>query len=51
VKGFRVVRVEREPTYTLVLYRARRPTFVPSSTLNALALTDEQPGVLLQGRR
>jgi hypothetical protein len=50
VKGFRVVRVEREPTYSLVLYRAARPTFVPLSTLTALALTDEQPGILLQGR-
>ncbi len=49
VKGFRVVRVERKPTYTLVLYRADRPTFVPMSTLTGLALTDEQPGVLLQG--
>ena len=36
------------PTYTLVLYRADRPTFVPMSTLAGLALTDEQPGVLLQ---
>ncbi|HEX5582446.1 glycosyltransferase family 39 protein [Gaiella sp.] len=49
VDGFRVVHVVREPTYTLVLYRAKRPTFVPMSTLTALALTDEQPGVLLQG--
>jgi mannosyltransferase len=49
VKGFRVVAIERKPTYTLVLYRARRPTFVPMSTLTGLALTDEQPGVLLQG--
>ena len=48
VKGFRVVAVERRPTYTLVLYRADRPTFVPMSTLTAVALTDEQPGVLLQ---
>jgi hypothetical protein len=48
VKGFRVVSVERKPTYTIVLYRARRPTFVPLETLSALALTDEQPGVLLQ---
>jgi hypothetical protein len=49
VKGFRVVDVERKPTYTLVLYRADRPTFVAMSTLAGLALTDEQPGVLLQG--
>jgi len=49
VKGFRVVDVERKPTYTLVLYRADRPTFVRLETLRALALTDEQPGVLLQG--
>jgi mannosyltransferase len=49
VKGFRVVDVERKPTYTLVLYRADRPTFVPMDTLTGLALTDEQPGVLLRG--
>jgi len=49
VKGFRVVDVERKPTYTLVLYRADRPTFVPMEKLIGLALTDEQPGVLLQG--
>jgi hypothetical protein len=50
LEGFRVVAVERRPTFTLVLYRAARPTFVPSSTLSSLALTDEQPGLLLQGR-
>jgi mannosyltransferase len=50
VPGFRVVDVEREPTYSLVLYRADRPRFVPMSTLTGLALTDEQPGILLQGR-
>jgi hypothetical protein len=49
VKGFRVVDVERKPTYTLVLYRADRPTFVPMENLIGLAHTDEQPGVLLQG--
>jgi mannosyltransferase len=49
VPGFRVVGVERRPTYTLVLYRADRPRVVPISTLSGLALTDEQPGVLLQG--
>jgi hypothetical protein len=49
VPGFRVVRVEREPTYALVLYRAERPTDVRVSTLAGLALTDEQPGILLQG--
>jgi hypothetical protein len=49
VKGFRVVDVQRKPTYTLIMYRAERPTFVPMSTLTGLALTDEQPGVLLQG--
>ena len=49
VKGFRVVAVERNPTYTLVLYRAELPTSVPIETLAGLALTDEQPGVLLQG--
>ena len=46
--GFRVVRVERRPTFTLVLYRADRPTDVPLTALAGLALTDEQPGILLQ---
>ena len=50
VPGFRVVGVERRPTFTLVRYRADRPTFVPTRTLSGLALADEQPGVLLQGR-
>jgi 4-amino-4-deoxy-L-arabinose transferase-like glycosyltransferase len=49
LKGFRVVDVERKPTYTLVLYRAEHPTFVRMEKLIGLALTDEQPGVLLQG--
>jgi hypothetical protein len=48
VENFRIVVVERKPTFTLVLYRADRPTFVPTSMLTSLALTDEQPGVLLQ---
>ena len=49
VAGFRVVAVERKPTYTLVLYRADRPTDVPISTLTRLALTDEQPGSCCRG--
>jgi mannosyltransferase len=48
VEGFRIVAVERKPTFTLVVYRAARRTFVPTSTLTSLALTDEQPGLLLQ---
>jgi len=48
VPGFRVVEVERAPTYTLVRYRSDRPRRVPLSTLTGLALTDEPPGVLLQ---
>ena len=48
VQGFRIVAIERKPTFTFVLYRADRPTFVPISTLTGLALADEQPGVLLQ---
>ena len=48
VPGFRVVAVERRPTYTLVRYRADAPRRVSLSTLTGLALTDEQPGVLLQ---
>lgn len=48
VAGFRIVAIERKPTFTLVLYRATKPTFVPTSTLTSLALTDEQPGLLLQ---
>lgn len=49
VPGFRIVAVERKATFTLVLYRAERPTFVPLSRLTGLALVDEQPGVLVQG--
>ena len=50
VPGFRVAAVERRPTFTLVRYvaepaDARRR----STTLAGLALTDEQPGILLQG--
>jgi hypothetical protein len=48
VKGFEVAAVERRPTYTLVLYRAPRPTFVSMDTLTGLALADDQPGILLQ---
>ncbi len=48
VTGFRVAAVERKPSYTLVLYRADRPRRVPLATLASLALTDEQPGILLQ---
>ena len=48
VRGFRIVSVERKPTFTLVRYRADRPTFVPLSTLTGLALAGQQPGVLLQ---
>ena len=51
VPGFRVVEVERAPTYTLVRYRSDRPRRVPLPTLTGLALTDEQPGVLLQPDR
>ena len=39
---------ERKPTFTLVRYRADRPTFVPLSTLTGLGLVGQQPGVLLQ---
>jgi hypothetical protein len=46
--GFRVVGIERKPTYVLVRYRADRPTDVAVATLAGLALSDEQPGVLLQ---
>jgi hypothetical protein len=46
--GFRVVAVDREPTYTLVLYRADRPRRVSLDALSALALADEQPGILVQ---
>ena len=49
VPGFRVAAVERRPTFTLVRYVAERPTSVPIETLAGLALTDEQPGILLQG--
>ena len=42
-------RVERKPTYTLVRYRATGRRSSRSTTLAGLALTDEQPGILLQG--
>ena len=48
VPGFRVAAVERRPTFTLVRYVADRATSVPVETLAGLALTDEQPGILLQ---
>jgi hypothetical protein len=46
--GFKAVAVERRPTFTLVRYAADRPTSVPIDTLAGLALTAEQPGILLQ---
>jgi len=49
VPGFRVAAVERRPTFTLVSYVAERLTPVSIETLAGLALTDEQPGILLQG--
>ena len=51
VPGFRVSSVERRPTFTLVRYVAERPTAVAIQKLAGLALTDEQPGILLQGTR
>ena len=51
VPGFRVDSVERRPTFTLVRYVAERPTPVATEKLAGLALSDEQPGVLLQGTR
>jgi hypothetical protein len=47
--GFRVAAVERLPTFTLVRYVASQPIPVAIETLGRLALTDEQPGILLQG--
>ena len=44
VEGFRVVAVERKPTYTLVLYRADRPRPCRSRRSPALALTTSSPG-------
>ena len=46
--GFRVASVARRPTFTIVRYVAERPTPVAIETLAGLALTDEQPGILLQ---
>jgi hypothetical protein len=51
VAGFEVTDVERSPTFTIVRYGADRPTTVAVRALAGLALTDEQPGVLLQGTR
>jgi hypothetical protein len=47
--GFELVATDREPTFTLVRYRAARPTAVPVDVLAGLRLVDRQPGVLLQG--
>ena len=47
--GFELVESDREPTFTLVRYRAARPTAVPVDVLAGLRLVDRQPGVLLQG--
>ena len=48
VQGFRVASIERRPTFTLVRYVAERPTRVAIESLAGLALTDDQPGILLQ---
>ena len=48
LRGFRVAAVERRPTFTLVRYIAERPTPVSIEKLADLALTREQPGILLQ---
>jgi hypothetical protein len=48
VQGFRVASIERKPTFTLVRYVAERPTPVAIDVLAGLALTGEQPGILLQ---
>jgi 4-amino-4-deoxy-L-arabinose transferase-like glycosyltransferase len=48
VPGFRIASVERRSTFTLVRYVAERPTSVAIDALSGLALTDEQPGILLQ---
>jgi hypothetical protein len=47
--GFRVAAVQRLPTFTLVRYVASQPVPVAIQTLGRLALTDDQPGILLQG--
>lgn len=49
LEGFRVVAIERTPTFAFVRYRAARPTPVTVPALTALALAPEQPGVLIQG--
>jgi mannosyltransferase len=46
--GFALTSVERTPTLVLVTYRAPAPTAVSESTLAALRLADQQPGILLQ---
>ena len=47
--GFEFVDDEHASTYTLFLYRARRPTPISTTDLAELRLTDIQPGILLQG--
>ena len=47
-RGFALTHDERTSTYTLFVYRARRPTPVSADDLVDLRLTDLQPGILLQ---
>jgi len=46
--GFQFTGDERTSTYTLLLYRAPRPTPVSTTDLAEMRLTDIQPGILLQ---
>jgi hypothetical protein len=46
--GFRIVEVDRQPTYVLVRYRAPRPLSVSTDSLAGLRLSAIQPGVLVQ---
>jgi hypothetical protein len=46
--GFALVEADRAGTMTLYRYSAVRPTPVSTSTLAAMRLADQQPGILLQ---
>ena len=50
-EAFALVSVEREPSFTLVRYRAERPRVVSNASLERLALADTQPGLLVQDQR
>ena len=47
-RGFRLVELDRTPTYALARYRARNPVAIPNDELARLRFTPLQPGILVQ---